>query len=233
MEDFFGLNKHWHSFLKAELSKSYISTLGKHIQMAYALETIFPKKDRIFQAFNHCLPNDVKLVIIGQDPYHGLNQANGLCFSVNKGEKIPPSLRNIYKELSQDIPGFAIPNHGDLSDWSNQGVLLLNAVLTVKAHEAGSHKNIGWEHFTDAVISTLSQEKEHLVFLLWGQFAIEKAALIDANKHLVLQAAHPSPLARGAFFGSKHFSQANAYLQLHNKNTIDWHLKNDDLFSAQ
>lgn len=231
MEDFFDLHFDWKVLLKNELAKPYIQTLKKNILSAYAQQTVFPNKSKLFSAFNTCLPNQVKVVILGQDPYHGIQQANGLSFSVNQGQRIPPSLRNIFKELQQDIPGFQMPHHGDLTAWAKQGVLLINSVLTVKAHEAGSHKNMGWEYFTDAVIHTLSEERSQIVFLLWGQYAIDKAQLINQNKHLVLTAAHPSPLARGAFFGCKHFSQTNVYLQQNHQMPIDWQLPEQNLFS--
>jgi uracil-DNA glycosylase len=186
----------------------------------------------VFDAFNQCPLKKLKVIIIGQDPYHGPNQANGLSFSVSKGVTIPPSLKNIFKEISNNIPTFTTPIHGDLSYWAKQGVLLLNAILTVEANKPGSHKKMGWEEFTNEVITKLNHEKTNLVFLLWGNFAQSKAVLIDANKHLVLTAAHPSPLARGAFFGNKHFSKTNAYLKLNNQVPIDWDL-NVDLFSEK
>jgi uracil-DNA glycosylase len=164
------------------------------------------------------------VVILGQDPYHGLNQAHGLSFSVNDGIKPPPSLVNIYKELHSDV-GFHVPNHGNLTGWAQQGVLMLNATLTVRAGEPASHQKKGWEQFTDAIIKLISDEKEHCVFLLWGSYARSKTILIDTSKHLVLEAAHPSPLARGAFFGSRPFSQANAWLKKHGLEPIDWQLK--------
>jgi uracil-DNA glycosylase len=232
VNDFFGLSDAWLSFLSAEFEKPYLKTLQKNILTAFAQQTIYPKKEKVMHAFNCCLPADVKLIIIGQDPYHGNNQANGLSFSVNKHQKIPPSLKNIFKELQSDLPDFTMPTHGNLNSWATQGVLLLNTVLTVKAQEAGSHKNMGWELFTDAVIETLSREKKHMVFFLWGKQAIEKVPLIDASKHLILTAAHPSPLARGAFFGCKHFSKANAYFRESNQTPIDWRLPEEDLFSG-
>ena len=165
----------------------------------------------------------MKVVILGQDPYHNPGEAMGLCFSVPKGIRVPPSLKNIYKELHEDVQ-VAIPGHGDLSQWATRGVFLLNAMLTVEENKAGAHKDIGWQDFTDAVIHLLSTQKEGLVFMLWGKFAQKKAALIDTRKHLILEAAHPSPLAGGAFFGCRHFSKANAYLVTEGKEPIDWSL---------
>ncbi|MBP9689895.1 MAG: uracil-DNA glycosylase, partial [Bacteroidia bacterium] len=174
-------------------------------------------------AFNNTTFNQVKVVIVGQDPYHGDGQANGLSFSVAKGQKIPPSLRNIFKELKQDIPEFEIPQHGDLSKWAKQGVLLLNATLTVEKDRAGSHQKKGWEVFTDEVIKLLSTQKSNLVFILWGKFAQSKAALINDSKHLILKAAHPSPLSvHNGFWECKHFSKTNQYLALHNLPIIKW-----------
>jgi len=190
-----------------------------------AKKTIYPRGSEIFNAFN-CTPfYSTKVVLLGQDPYHGLGQAHGLSFSVPLGVAPPPSLMNIFKELATDIPNFKIPSHGNLTSWAQQGVLLLNATLTVRANEAGSHQQKGWEPFTDAVIATLSARREHLVFLLWGRFAQAKASLIDEQKHLVLKAAHPSPFsAYHGFFGCKHFSKTNAYLESVGLPTIDWQL---------
>jgi len=224
------INPDWLKFLENEFNQDYFSNIQKVVNHAYTQEQIYPPKDLIFNAFNLCALNDLKVVIIGQDPYHGPHQANGLSFSVQQGVAIPPSLKNIFKELAQDIPSFKIPENGDLGAWAKQGVLLLNAVLTVKANQPGSHKAIGWEQFTNALIKLLSDQKQHLVFMLWGNYAIKKAELIDSNKHLILRAAHPSPLARGAFFGNKHFSKTNAYLIQSNQKPIDWNLKNMDLF---
>jgi len=182
----------------------------------------YPKGEQIFAAFDQCPYQMVKVVILGQDPYHGLGQANGLCFSVNKGISIPPSLKNIFKEINLDT-GLPIPSHGDLSNWAQEGVLLLNSVLTVFPNEAGSHQHLGWQHFTDQVIEKLSQTKEHLVFMLWGAFAQQKINLIDTRKHLVLKSVHPSPLsAHRGFFNNKHFSKTNAYLVEHHKHAVDW-----------
>lgn len=182
---------------------------------------IYPPGSLIFSAFNFTPFEEVKVVILGQDPYHGPGQANGFCFSVNDGVRMPPSLVNIFKEVKEDC-GCEIPMSGNLEGWAKQGVFLLNATLTVRANSAGSHQNKGWEQFTDAVIKVLSDEHEDLVFLLWGNYAKAKVPLINTQKHLVLEAAHPSPLARGAFFGSKHFSKANAYLRSKGKQEINW-----------
>jgi len=186
-------------------------------------QVIFPPKDQIFASFNKTPFNKLKVVILGQDPYHGEGQANGLCFSVADGIRKPPSLVNIFKELKEDL-GFEIPEHGNLEAWANQGILLLNATLTVRAHEAGSHQGIGWEEFTDAVIHKISNELYGIVFLLWGNYAQKKGQKIDRLKHLVLEAPHPSPLARGGFKGCKHFSKTNDYLMSMNKTPIDWNL---------
>lgn len=218
----------WYVRLEDELNKPYFKDLQQFVKEERARFTIYPKESEVFNALKLTSFEDTRVVILGQDPYHGLNQAHGLSFSVNYGIKPPPSLVNIYKELHTDV-GFTIPNHGNLSSWAEQGVLLLNATLTVRAGEPGSHQKKGWEQFTDAVIKLVSDEKEHCVFMLWGSYARSKAVLIDASKHLVLEAAHPSPLARGAFFGSSHFSKANAYLKKHGKAPVDWQLKNNQL----
>jgi uracil-DNA glycosylase len=214
----------WNQLLKSEYDKAYFKELTKLVDEAYAHHEIFPPKNLILNAIRLCKFNDVKVVIIGQDPYHNYGQANGLSFSVNDGVAVPPSLKNIYKELQSDIPGFTIPSSGNLETWAKQGILMLNAVLTVQANLPGSHKKFGWQNFTDAIIKLVSNHKQHVVFLLWGAFAISKSELIDASKHLVLMAAHPSPLARGAFFGSKHFSKTNDYLLSHGLSPIDWRL---------
>jgi uracil-DNA glycosylase len=188
-------------------------------------KTIYPPAPDYFNAFNTTPLSQVKVVILGQDPYHGVGQAHGLCFSVRRGIAVPPSLHNIYRELSTDV-GATPVRHGDLSTWAEQGVLLLNSVLTVEAGQAASHQGRGWELFTDEVIKVLNDEREHLVFLLWGSYAQKKGQHIDTEKHLVLKAVHPSPMAanRGGFFGCKHFSQANAYLQQHGLEPINWAL---------
>ncbi|HQQ94498.1 MAG TPA: uracil-DNA glycosylase [Bacteroidia bacterium] len=219
-----GLHSEWNALLNEEFTKPYFKPLAEFVNSAYRHKTIFPPKDQVFAALNYCLPKDIKVVIIGQDPYHQPNQANGLSFSVNDTVRVPPSLQNIFKELEKDIPGFSIPASGNLEPWARQGVLLLNAVLTVEASLPGSHKDAGWQYFTDAVIRKVNDTCTNLVFMLWGNYAIAKAGLIDPEKHLVLQAAHPSPLARGAFFGSRHFSQSNAYLIKHGKSPVNWQL---------
>ena len=223
--------KTWQSRLQKEFEKSYFLELIKFLESEKPLFIVFPKEQDVFKAFELTPLGAVKVVIIGQDPYHGLNQAHGLSFSVNKGVKIPPSLQNIFKELQTD-DNCPIPTHGNLTHWAKQGVLLLNSTLTVREGLPGSHQKKGWETFTDAVINYISDEKEQVVFLLWGNYAKTKAALIDADKHLILEAAHPSPLARGAFFGCKHFSKTNAYLISRQIKPIDWNLQEDDLFSV-
>ena len=212
----------WQKALKEELSKPYFKDLTKKIEEAYLKENIYPQFKNIFNTFKFCPISQVKVVILGQDPYHGANQAHGLSFSVPNDVKIPPSLKNIYKELNHDL-GKPIPNSGNLEHWAKQGVLLLNATLTVQAGKAGSHQNLGWEIFTDQVIKTISNKKEHVVFLLWGRYAQAKASLINKEKHLILTAPHPSPLsAHNGWFGSKHFSQTNKYLKEHNQKPIEW-----------
>jgi uracil-DNA glycosylase len=212
----------WKEKLQSEFEKPYFKTLTNFIKEEYRTQQIFPPANLIFNAFNKCLFHEVKVVIIGQDPYHNIDQANGLSFSVNDGVRIPPSLLNIYKEIKQDL-GKTIPNSGNLERWSHQGVLLLNATLTVRAHNAASHQRKGWEQFTDAVIDILSMECNNIVFILWGNYAQQKGKSIDANRHLVLKSAHPSPLsAHRGFFGSKHFSITNEYLIEHGKQPINW-----------
>lgn len=212
----------WKAVLAEEFEKDYFSNLTKFVHEEYRTAQIFPPGRQIFAAFDATPFNDVKVVILGQDPYHDVNQANGLCFSVNNGVAFPPSLLNIFKEIKSDI-GTEIPQSGDLSRWAHQGVLLLNATLTVRAHMAGSHQGRGWETFTDAVIAHLAREREHLVFLLWGAYAIKKGAFIDRTRHLVLTSPHPSPLsAHRGFFDNHHFSRANEYLTAHGKTPIVW-----------
>lgn len=212
----------WNKYLSAEMQKDYFLDLDRAVTKAYTERVVFPTKDNVFKAFNLCPFEDVKVVIIGQDPYHGAGQAHGLSFSVPDGEKIPPSLRNIYKELESDI-GKPIPESGNLEHWAKQGVMLLNATLTVEEGQAGFHQGWGWETFTDEVIKTISEQKEHVVFLLWGKFAQDKAKLIDESKHLVLNAPHPSPLsAHRGFLGCKHFSKTNEYLKQQNIAEIQW-----------
>ena len=212
----------WKSLLSEEFEKPYFRQLTEFVKNEYKSQTIYPKGVDIFKAFDRCDFSDVKVVIIGQDPYHGPGQANGLCFSVGAGIRMPPSLLNIFKEIRDDL-GKPIPASGDLERWAQQGVLLLNATLTVKANQPGSHQNRGWETFTDAVIQKVSQEKDGVVFLLWGAYAHKKGEIIDRSKHMVLMSAHPSPFsADRGFFGCKHFSKANAYLKSKGKAEIDW-----------
>jgi len=215
----------WQEYLKPEYKKDYYKKLYKTVVEEYKNHVIFPPADDIFNAFHFTPLKEVKCVIIGQDPYHNVGQAQGLCFSVSPDVDIPPSLVNIYKELHDDI-GCDIPDNGDLRAWARQGVLLLNTVLTVRAHEANSHKGIGWEEFTDAAIRILNEQDRPIVFILWGGPAGRKAQMLNNPKHLVLKAPHPSPLSsyRG-FFGSKPFSKTNAFLEAHGVAPIDWKLK--------
>jgi uracil-DNA glycosylase len=216
------IEESWKQRLAEEFEKEYFVKLTEFVRAEYASKTIYPPAKLIFNAFDHCPFDDVKVVIIGQDPYHGPGQAHGLCFSVAEGVPNPPSLQNIFKEILSDI-GKPLPPNGDLTRWANQGVLLLNATLTVQAHQAGSHQRKGWETFTDAVIRHLAEEREHLVFILWGAYAQKKGAFIDRDKHLVLASAHPSPLsAYNGFFGNRHFSRANEYLKAHGIAEIEW-----------
>lgn len=213
----------WKSILQSEFEKPYFDELIQFVKQEYAVNTCYPKGNKIFEAFNLCPFDKVKAVIIGQDPYHGPGQAHGLCFSVNDGIAHPPSLINIFKELETDV-GKTYPQSGNLERWAKQGVLLLNATLTVRASNAGSHQNKGWEIFTDAVISQISNKKENVVFLLWGGFAQKKGIKIDLSKHLVLTCGHPSPLSanRGYWFGNMHFSKANNYLKNKGLAKIEW-----------
>lgn len=217
------LEHSWKQVLKDEFEKQYFIDLLNFIDGEYSNYQCFPTENQIFEAFNTTPFAEVKVVILGQDPYHGEGQAHGLSFSVNNNVAIPPSLRNIYKEIKEDI-GAETPNSGNLTRWANQGVLLLNATLTVRAHKAGSHQKKGWEKFTDAVIEKLSVEREGLVFMFWGGPAKKKGAKVDASKHLVLTGGHPSPLSanRGYWFGNKHFSNANSYLKKNGYKPIDW-----------
>lgn len=213
----------WNEVLKEEFEKDYFKDLVQFVKNEYKQHQCYPKGSEIFAAFNACSFNDLKVVIIGQDPYHGPNQANGLCFSVHENVPHPPSLINIFKEISNDI-AVPYPKSGDLTKWANQGVLLLNAILTVRANEAGSHQQKGWEQFTDEVIKQISSLKSNVVFLLWGGYAKSKQPLIDSSKHCILLSGHPSPLSanRGYWFGNKHFSKVNEYLKEHELNEIQW-----------
>lgn len=216
------IEESWKRELAEEWEKDYFVRLTQFVREEYATKQIFPPGRQIFAAFNSTPFHDVKVVILGQDPYHDVGQANGLCFSVNDGIQFPPSLRNIFKEIESDI-GSPIPQSGDLSRWAKQGVLLLNATLTVEAHRAGSHQRHGWEQFTDSVITHLAAHRDNLVFILWGSYAIGKGAFIDRSRHLVLTSVHPSPLsAHRGFFGNHHFSRTNHYLIEHGKTPIEW-----------
>lgn len=215
----------WKAVLAPEFEKPYMQELKQFLVIEKRKYTVYPPGHLIFNAFNHSPFDKVKVVILGQDPYHNVGQAHGLSFSVPPGVGIPPSLRNMFQELSTDIPGFRVPDHGDLTAWANQGVLLLNATLTVRAHTAGSHQGKGWEAFTDKAIAELSAHKQGVVFLLWGRYAKNKAALIDHRRHHVLTAAHPSPFsAHHGFFGCKHFSKTNEFLKKQDLDPIDWHV---------
>lgn len=214
----------WYEKLEKEFDKEYFNNLKQFLIEERKEYTVYPKGQNIFAAFDNCPFSETKVVILGQDPYHGPNQAHGLSFSVPDGIQPPPSLKNIFKELNQDI-GIEIPNHGNLLNWAKQGVLLLNATLTVRASQAGSHRKQGWEVFTDEVIKILNKDKENLVFILWGRNAQDKTPLIDESKHLILKAAHPSPFsAYNGFFGCKHFSSCNEYLGKNSIKPIDWNL---------
>lgn len=217
------IEESWKEQLAEEFTKPYFEKLTEFVRTEYMGDTpIYPPAKLIFNAFDHCPFNDVKVVIIGQDPYHGAGQAHGLCFSVNKGVALPPSLVNIFKEIANDT-GTPIPSNGDLTRWSEQGVLMLNAVLTVRAASAGSHRNKGWEEFTDAAIRALAEKRDNIVFILWGSYAIKKGAFIDKERHLVLTSPHPSPLsAYQGFFGNHHFTRTNDYLRTHGKSEIIW-----------
>lgn len=218
------INEEWKNALSEEFEKPYFKTLWEQVSEEYRTKEIFPPVEDVFNAFNYTPLSKVKCVIIGQDPYHNVGQAHGLCFSVKPGVAIPPSLVNIYKELHDDI-GFEIPDNGYLEKWAKQGILMLNTVLTVRAHEANSHKGMGWEKFTDAVIKVLNEQDRPIVYLLWGAPAQKKAAKVDNPKHLLLKAPHPSPLSsyRG-FFGCKHFSKANEFLRENGLEAIEWSL---------
>lgn len=212
----------WQQRLQPEFDKPYFENLTAFVRNEYATKTVYPPGSQIFAAFDACPFDRVKVVILGQDPYHEPNQAHGLCFSVNDHVPFPPSLQNIFKEIESDL-GIPVPQSGNLTRWARQGVLLLNATLTVEAHRAASHQGKGWETFTDAVIHKLAEEREHLVFILWGAYAQRKGEFIDRSRHLVLQSPHPSPLsAHRGFFGNHHFSQANQYLVAHGIEPIQW-----------
>lgn len=216
------IEESWKKQLQNEFEKDYFINLTNFIRNEYQTKQIFPPAKLIFNAFEHTPFNKVKVVILGQDPYHNDGQAHGLSFSVNDGIQFPPSLINIFKEINSDL-GIPIPKSGNLTRWADQGVLLLNATLTVQAHQAGSHQNKGWENFTDAAIKKLADERENIVFLLWGSYAQKKAAFIDSNKHLILKSVHPSPLsAHRGFFGNKQFSQINDYLTSKGLTPIQW-----------
>ena len=216
------IEESWKELLKDEFDKPYFEQLIAFVKDEYKHFRIYPPGNLIFNAFNHCPVDKTKVVILGQDPYHGPGQAHGLCFSVPEGIEQPPSLQNIFKEIHDDL-GTPIPKSGNLERWADQGVLLLNATLTVRAHQAGSHQRRGWEEFTDAAIRILAEQRENIVFILWGSYAQKKGAFIDRNKHLVLASAHPSPLsAYNGFFGNKHFSRTNEYLQAHGQTPIEW-----------
>lgn len=214
----------WKQVLEPEFDKPYFYQLTEFVRQQYKTRQVFPPARQIFNAFDRCPFSQVKVVILGQDPYHGPGQANGLCFSVNDGVTKPPSLINIFKELEDDL-GESRPATGNLEGWADQGVLLLNATLTVQAHQAGSHQNKGWEQFTDRVVATLVNQNSNLVFILWGSYAQKKGAVIDTRRHLVIRSAHPSPLsAHRGFFGSRPFSRTNKYLQEHGKPPIIWQI---------
>lgn len=216
------IEESWKQHLASEFDKTYFVELTDFVRSEYKQGTVYPPGRLIFNAFNLCPFDKTKVVIIGQDPYHGPGQAHGLCFSVNDGIAFPPSLVNIFKEIQADL-GKPMPASGNLTRWAQQGVLLLNATLTVRAHQAGSHQRHGWETFTDAAIRVLAENRTHLVFILWGSYAQKKGAFIDRSKHLVLASAHPSPLsAHHGFFGNHHFSLANDYLSAHGETPIDW-----------
>jgi len=217
------IDSSWEKHLQNEFEKPYFTDLTTFVKKEYKEGIVYPAPKNIFRAFDLCPFEKVKVVILGQDPYHGQKQANGLAFAVDSGEAVPPSLKNIFKEIESDIGKPLVHTDGDLSRWAEQGVLLLNATLTVRVGAAGSHQTQGWELFTDAAIRALSEEREHLVFMLWGNYAKAKGAHIDRSKHLVLEAPHPSPFsAASGFFGCKHFSKANKYLISHNETPIDW-----------
>lgn len=217
----------WKDHLSLEFDKTYFKRLEQFVDDEYQENEVYPPQESIFRAFNTCPFEEIKVVILGQDPYHGPNQANGLAFSVNDKMRFPPSLRNIYKELNKDL-NIPISSKGNLESWAKQGVLLINATLTVRANEAGSHQKKGWEEFTDAAIKALSEKRKKLVFILWGSYAHKKGLQIDQSKHHIIKSVHPSPLsAHRGFFGSKPFSQTNSYLKAQNIEPINWELKSE------
>ncbi|BAV95180.1 uracil-DNA glycosylase [Ichthyobacterium seriolicida] len=219
---FVKINPSWKKHLNDEFEKPYFKKLIEFVKDEYSKHRVYPNGKEIFSAFDKCCFEDTRIVILGQDPYHGPNQANGLCFSVKKGIPLPPSLQNIFKEIKDDL-GIDIPNHGDLEHWAKQGILLLNSILTVRDGMPGSHQNKGWEIFTDAVIKIINEKKRDVVFMLWGAYAQKKAHFIDREKHFVLSSTHPSPLsAHRGFLGCKHFSNANNYLKSKNTKCINW-----------
>lgn len=220
------IDESWQRLLSEEFNSEYFKTLISFVKDDYGSSICYPKGSQIFNAFDSCPINELKVVLIGQDPYHGANQANGLCFSVNKGINHPPSLINIFKEIKTDLGHEFKEKNGDLSTWAKQGVMLLNATLTVREGQPGSHQNRGWEVFTNKVIEIISKETNNTVFLLWGSFAKKKRKLIDTSKHIIFESGHPSPLSanRGYWFGNKHFSETNKYLESIGKNKIDWSL---------
>jgi len=223
------LHWEWKAFLKEELNSNTFQSINSALAIERKKNTVFPENDMIFNAFNFTTPSKIKVVILGQDPYHGKGQAHGLAFSVPSGVKIPPSLQNIFKELQRDL-NHSISNNGDLESWAKQGVLLLNATLTVREKKAGSHQKLGWEPFTDSIIKKLSEEKKDIIFLLWGAFAQKKSALIDTNKHHILTTTHPSPFsAHRGFLGCNHFSKTNKILLNNNQKPINWKLCSEPL----
>jgi len=218
------LNSSWKSLLCEEINQPYFIDLMNSVDDEYSKNTCYPPKELIFSAFDYCSFDNLKVVIIGQDPYHGEGEANGLCFSVNDSVKIPPSLKNIFREINLDFDALLMPTSGNLERWAEQGVLLLNASLTVQKDKPNSHKHLNWNQFTTAVIQLISDKKENVVFLLWGNYAQKKGTIIDRNKHLVLESGHPSPMSanQGKWFGNKHFSQTNNYLENNRKRGIEW-----------
>ncbi|CAN1497147.1 Ung Uracil DNA glycosylase [Flavobacteriaceae bacterium] len=218
------LNSSWQTILATEIQKPYFKDLMLAVANEYSVNSCFPPKELLFSAFDYCSFDDLKVVIIGQDPYHGEGEANGLCFSVNENIKIPPSLRNIFRELNSDLDSLFLPTSGNLERWAKQGILLLNATLSVQKDKPNSHKHLNWGKFTDAVIQEISDKKNNVVFLLWGNFAHKKGLKIDRTKHLVLESGHPSPMSanQGKWFGNKHFSKTNDYLKSKGIQVINW-----------